>query len=80
MFPVRYDLGFYILEDGILVTAMKTQILHSINRLGSVAETECVSSEVRAGFFRSHKTAFFIATSVKTLNLTHLFYMRQLFK
>jgi hypothetical protein len=37
---VRYELGFYIPEDGILHSHYRE------NRLGSVAETECVSCEV----------------------------------
>jgi hypothetical protein len=41
VFPVRYVLGFYILEDGILHghrrESLKSYI--SINRLGSVVET-----------------------------------------
>jgi hypothetical protein len=41
MFTVRYELGFYIPEDGIAHSHRreKPQILHSINRLSSVAET-----------------------------------------
>jgi hypothetical protein len=39
--PVKYELGFYIPEDGILHSHRreKTQILHGINWLDSVAET-----------------------------------------
>jgi hypothetical protein len=40
-----------------------------INRLMSLAETQCVSCEVRTGFI-SQKTAFFIVTAMKTSNLT----------
>jgi hypothetical protein len=38
---VRYELGFYIPEDGILHSHSREnlKILHSINRLGSIAET-----------------------------------------
>jgi hypothetical protein len=40
MSPVKYELGFYIPEDGIFHSdRRKHQILHSINWLGSVAET-----------------------------------------
>jgi hypothetical protein len=40
MSPVKYELGFYIPQDGILHTPpLKPQILQSINRLDSVAET-----------------------------------------
>jgi membrane-bound metal-dependent hydrolase YbcI (DUF457 family) len=40
MFPVMYELGFYIPGDGILHNhrRQKPQIVHSINRMGSVAE------------------------------------------
>jgi hypothetical protein len=38
--PVKYELGFYIPEDDILQSLpWKPQILHSINWLGSAAET-----------------------------------------
>jgi hypothetical protein len=39
--PVRYELEFYIPEDGILYSDSreKPQILNRINRLDSVAET-----------------------------------------
>jgi hypothetical protein len=39
--PVRSELGFYVPEDGILHSHRreKSHILHSINRVGSVAET-----------------------------------------
>jgi hypothetical protein len=39
--PVKYELDFYIREDDILHSHRreKPQILHSINWLGSVAET-----------------------------------------
>jgi hypothetical protein len=38
--PVRYEMGFYIPEDNVLQsTPSKPQILHSTNRLGSVAKT-----------------------------------------
>jgi hypothetical protein len=42
-----------IVEDGIFIdTAVwKAQLLHSINRLGSVAEMQYVSCEVRNGFY-----------------------------
>jgi hypothetical protein len=41
--PVRYELGFYLPEGGILQSPpWKPQILHSINRLGCVAETMCL--------------------------------------
>jgi hypothetical protein len=38
--PVRYDLCFYIAEDGIVISHRpeKRQILHSINSVVSVAE------------------------------------------
>jgi hypothetical protein len=37
--PVKYSLGFYIPEDGILHSHRRENLtLHSINRLGSVAE------------------------------------------
>jgi hypothetical protein len=41
VFPVKYELGFYIPEDDILHSHRREdpQMLHSINRLGSVAET-----------------------------------------
>jgi hypothetical protein len=34
----------------LVVTALETSILDSINGLGSIAETSCVSCEVRTGF------------------------------
>jgi hypothetical protein len=39
--PMRYNLGFYIPEDVILHShhRVKPEMSHSINRLGSVAET-----------------------------------------
>jgi hypothetical protein len=38
--PVRYELGSYIPDNGILHSHRREKlILHSINRLGSVAET-----------------------------------------
>jgi hypothetical protein len=50
VFPVRYELGFISQKTAFfVVTAMKILSLHSINRLGSVAETQCVSCEVRTG-------------------------------
>jgi hypothetical protein len=39
MFPVRYELGFYIPQDDILHSHRRENILHSINLLGPVAET-----------------------------------------
>jgi hypothetical protein len=41
MSPVRYELGFYIPEEGILHSHCreKPQILHNINWLSSVVET-----------------------------------------
>jgi hypothetical protein len=41
MFPVKYELGFYIPEDDILHSDCREnlKILHSISRRDSVAET-----------------------------------------
>jgi hypothetical protein len=52
VFHVRYELCFYISDDGILYCHRweNFKILHSINRLGSVAEKWCVSCEVRTVF------------------------------
>jgi hypothetical protein len=39
VFLMKYGLDFYIPKTFFTVTAVKPQILHSINRLDSVAET-----------------------------------------
>jgi hypothetical protein len=49
MSPVRYELGFYIPENGILYSHRRENLesyIH-INRLSSVTETKCGSCEVR---------------------------------
>jgi hypothetical protein len=50
--PVRYQLGFYISEGGILHSHPRENLRSyiAINRLGSVAETYYVSCEVRTWF------------------------------
>jgi hypothetical protein len=54
MSPVRYELGFYIPEDGIL-HSYRCEDLKSYIALtvGSVVETYCDSCEVRTGFYIS---------------------------
>jgi hypothetical protein len=70
MSPVKYELGFHISEDDILHShrRKKPEILHSINRLDCVAETQCVSCEVRTGFsycsHYCHKQSSIIRSSV----------------
>jgi hypothetical protein len=68
--PVRYELGFYIPEGGILHSHGR-EILkpYSINRLGSVVERLCVSCDVSTGFLYSRRE-FFTVTAVKTSDLT----------
>jgi hypothetical protein len=65
---------FYIPEDGILHShhCENLQMLYSINRLGTVSETLCVSCDVRSGCFISQKTTFFVVTAVKTSNVTYV--------
>jgi hypothetical protein len=54
VFPVRYDLGYFIPEDGILRSHgrknLNSYIALTSWALGSLAETKCVSCEVRTGF------------------------------
>jgi hypothetical protein len=67
VFPIRYDLRFYIPEDGILHSHHR-DYLNSYIALTSwaLAKKSRVSRDVRTGFFLSQKTAFFIITAVKT--------------
>jgi hypothetical protein len=45
-----YEVGFHIPEGGSLLSNRRENlIIHSINRLGTVAETYCVSFGVRTG-------------------------------
>jgi hypothetical protein len=37
--PVKYELGFYIPEDDILLSDHRENLKHSINWLGSVTDT-----------------------------------------
>jgi hypothetical protein len=52
VFPVRYELNVYILFMCSVWFSQQTATvsLNSINRLGFVAEMQCVSCEVRTGF------------------------------
>jgi hypothetical protein len=52
VFPVRYELSFYISEDDTLHNhrSENIRILHSTNRLGFIAEKYCVSCEVLTKF------------------------------
>jgi hypothetical protein len=52
---VRYELAFYISEDGILHSRRAENIKSYLifNRLGYVAVTYCVSCEVKLGFYIS---------------------------
>jgi hypothetical protein len=60
MFPVRYELKFYMIFVCFVWFSQYTAIisLNSINRLGFVAETECVSCEVRTEFLYSAHTVY----------------------
>jgi hypothetical protein len=55
LFPKRRFLqephGVTSQKTAFLILPRKSKIVHSINRLGSLAETECVSCEVRTGFY-----------------------------
>jgi hypothetical protein len=65
VFPVRYKLNSYIYcilpTQSVYVFRMILTI-NSINRLGSVAETSCVSCEVQTEFF-------YILNSARTVYL-----------
>jgi hypothetical protein len=71
MSPVRYELGFYIPEDGIIHSYhgenLKSYIAltgWALKRRGNVSPSRCEM------VFLSQKMAFFIVTAVRTSNLT----------
>jgi hypothetical protein len=70
--PVKYELGFYIPEDGILHSSRRESLKCYIALTGWTLLRRINVSPVRyeLGFFKLHKTAFFIVTAVKTSNLT----------
>jgi hypothetical protein len=65
---ITWSTRCHIPEDGFLRSHRreKPQILRNINRLDSVVEMQCVSSEIRTGFYIP-ETTFFIVTAVKNL-------------
>jgi hypothetical protein len=70
MSPVRYELGFYIPEDGIL-HSHRRENLKSYIVLTGWALAECLLWSPNWVFI-SQKTTFFIVTAVKTSNLSGL--------
>jgi hypothetical protein len=71
MFPVRYELGFYKPEDGILHIHHRENLKSYIVLIGWALQRRRNIFPVRYELdFISQKTEFFIVTAVKTSNLT----------
>jgi hypothetical protein len=69
--PVKYALGFYIPEDGILHSHRRENLKFYIALTGSTLYWRSNVSPVKYALdFISQKTVFFIVTAVKTSNLT----------
>jgi hypothetical protein len=71
MSPVRYELGFYIPEDGILHSHRSENLRSYIALTGWALYPifNLISCEVRTSLFIS-QTAFFIDNAVETSNVT----------
>jgi hypothetical protein len=70
MFPVRYDLGFYIPEDGILHSQRRENLKSYIALTGWAVQWRRNVFPVTKWVFIFQKTAFFKVTAIKTSNLT----------
>jgi hypothetical protein len=69
--PVKYELTFYIPEDGILHSHCREIIKSYIALTGWTLKQRGNVSPVKYELaFISQKTAFFIVTTVKSSNLT----------
>jgi hypothetical protein len=69
--PVKYELGFYIPEDGILHSHRRGDLKHYIALTGWALYRRRYVSPVKYDLgFISQKTAFFIVTGVETSNIT----------
>jgi hypothetical protein len=67
VYPVRYELGFYIPEDGILHSRRRENLKSYIALTGLVSVAGRNVSPVRYELgFLFQKTAFFIVAAVKT--------------
>jgi hypothetical protein len=70
MSPVRYELGFYIQEDGIL-HSHRRDLKSYIELTGWALNRRRIVSPVRYELgFIAQKTTFFVVIAVKTSNLT----------
>jgi hypothetical protein len=71
MYPVRYELGFYIPEDDILHSHRRENLKSYIALTGWDVYLRSNMGPVRYELdFISQKAAFFIVTDMKTSNLT----------
>jgi hypothetical protein len=71
MSPARYELGFYVPEDGILHGEHRENLKSYIALTGRDLYWRRNVSPVKYELgFMSQKTAFFIVTTVRTSNLT----------
>jgi hypothetical protein len=69
---MKYELGFYIPEDGILHIHRRGNLKPYIALTGLTLQPRRIVSPVKYELgFISQKTAFFIATAMETSNLTY---------
>jgi hypothetical protein len=80
MFPMRYELSFYIPEDDILHSLRREKLKSYIVLIDWAIYRRCNVFPVRYELgIISQKTALFIVTGVKTSDLTqflHILYMK----
>jgi hypothetical protein len=73
--PVKYELGFYIPEDGVLHSHRCENFKSYIALTGWTLKQRRNVSPVKYELgFISQETEFFIVTAVKTSNLTKIYF------